>query len=135
MIELLDGIVDAGRLSRPTARWQLSPSCSTGRPTAALSKRTRACGVKAPAAETSRDECLSDDELRLLWRGCVSIGWPFGPFVQLLLLTAQRRDEVAKMRRSELREGGTLWTIPAERAKNGQAHDVPLSAKVQAYLH
>lgn len=134
VIELLDGIVDAGT---PVA---------ANRTLAALSKlfnwaadrgvidANPCVRIKAPAAETSRDRVLSDDELRLLWRACGSIGWPFGPFVQILLLTAQRRDEVAKIRRSELREGGTLWTIPAERAKNGQAHDVPLSGEVQGVL-
>ena len=134
VIDLLDGIVDAGT---PVA---------ANRTLAALSKlfnwaadrgvidANPCVRIKAPAAETSRDRVLSDEELRLLWRGCASIGWPFGPFVQLLLLTAQRRDEVAKMRRVELREGGTLWTIPAERAKNGQAHDVPLSGAAQGVL-
>ena len=134
VIELLDRIVDAGT---PVA---------ANRTLAALSKlfnwaadrgvidANPCVRIKAPAAETSRDRVLSDDELRLLWRACAKIGWPFGPFVQILLLTAQRRDEVAKMRRVELREGGTLWTIPAERAKNGQAHDVPLSGGAQGVL-
>ncbi|MCJ2019436.1 integrase arm-type DNA-binding domain-containing protein [Methylobacterium sp. E-065] len=134
VIELLDRIVDAGT---PIA---------ANRTLAALSKlfnwaadrgiidANPCVRVKAPAAETSRDRVLDDDELRLLWRGCEVIGWPFGPFVQLLLLTGQRRDEVAKMRRSELRNGGTLWTIPAERAKNGQLHDVPLSAAAKIVL-
>ena len=44
-----------------------------------------------------------------------------------MILTGQRRDEVAKMARRELREGGTLWTIPAARTKNGTAQDVPLA--------
>ncbi|WP_419828924.1 tyrosine-type recombinase/integrase [Methylobacterium sp.] len=134
VIELLDRIVDAGT---PVA---------ANRTLAALSKlfnwaadrgvidANPCVRIKAPAAETSRDRVLSDDELRLLWRACAKIGWPFGPFVQILLLTAQRRDEVAKMRRVELREGGTLWTIPAGRAKNGQAHDVPLSGAAKGIL-
>lgn len=40
---------------------------------------------------------LSDDELRLIWRAAYAIGWPFGPMVQTLILTLQRRDEVAGM--------------------------------------
>ncbi|MCJ2048696.1 integrase arm-type DNA-binding domain-containing protein [Methylobacterium sp. J-070] len=134
VIGLLDGIVDAGT---PVA---------ANRTLAALSKlfnwaadrgvidANPCVRIKAPAVETSRDRVLSDDELRLLGRACASIGWPFGPFVQILLLTAQRRDEVAKMRRVELREGGALWTVPSQRAKNDKAHDVPLSAAVQAIL-
>jgi integrase len=134
VIELLDGIVDAGTpvaANRTLAALSKLFNWATDRGVIDANPCVR---IKAPAAETSRDRVLSDDELRLLWRGCARIGWPFGPFVQLLLLTAQRRDEVAKMRRVELREGGTLWTIPGERAKNGQAHDVPLSAAAQRIL-
>ena len=59
-------------------------------------------GVDAPSKERTRDRVLSDDELRWLWRACEKIDWPFGPFVKLLLLTGQRRDEVATLRWSEL---------------------------------
>ncbi|MHC2104395.1 tyrosine-type recombinase/integrase [Methylobacterium sp. CM6246] len=134
VIDLLDGIVDAGTpvaANRTLAALSKLFNWATDRGVIDANPCVR---IKAPAAETSRDRVLSDDELRLLWRACAKIGWPFGPFVQILLLTAQRRDEVAKMRRVELREGGTLWTIPSERAKNGQAHDVPLSGAAQDVL-
>ena len=45
---------------------------------------------------------------------------------KLLILTAQRRDEVAMVRWNEIDFDGALWTIPAEKSKNGQAHEVPL---------
>jgi len=35
---------------------------------------------------------------------------------------------VAGMRWSEIDEARALWTIPGDRAKNGRAHEVPLSA-------
>lgn len=134
VIELLDGIVDAGTpiaANRTLAAVSKLFNWAADRGVIDASPCIR---VKAPASETSRDRVLNDDEVRLLWRACEVIGWPFGPFVQILLLTAQRRDEVAKMRRIEVREAGRLWTIPAERAKNGQVHDVPLSPAVQAIL-
>ena len=62
------------------------------------------------------------------------MGFPFGPFVQALILTAQRRDEVAGMRRRELKDGGALWTIPGERTKNGVEHDVPLVPAAQSLV-
>jgi integrase len=89
--------------------------------------------VRAPHAETSRDRVLSDSELRWLWLASDRMGWPFGPFTRFLLLTGQRRDEVAKARRSELKQPN-LWTIPRERTKNGIAHDVPLSTAAQAVI-
>ena len=84
-------------------------------------------GVKAPTAERSRDRVLNDDELRRVWRATDVDGWPFGPLVQLLILTGQRRDEVANIRWSELDLEKRLWTLPKERSKNDTAHEVPLS--------
>ena len=51
----------------------------------------------------------------------------------MLLLTAQRRDEVAGMRRSELK-GTDLWTISRERMKGGVPHDVPLASQAARVL-
>ena len=47
--------------------------------------------------------------------------------VQTLILTLQRRDEVAGMSRREFKAQERLWVIPKERVKNGQEHEVPLS--------
>ena len=84
--------------------------------------------MKLPTPEQTRDRVLSDEEVRWLWLGCEEIGWPFGPLAKLLLLTAQRRDEVADAEWSEIDFSRRLWTIPAHRAKNGRAHEVHLSA-------
>lgn len=84
-------------------------------------------GIKAPTAEKSRDRILSDKELGLVWKGAESIDWPFGPFIHLLILTGQRRDEIAGMRWSEIDMANATWTIPGDRTKNGKAHVVPLS--------
>jgi integrase len=43
------------------------------------------------------------------------------------MLTAQRRDEIANLRWSEIDYDKALITLPGERTKNGRAHDVPLS--------
>lgn len=91
-------------------------------------------GVSPPTSEQSRDRVLSDEELRLIWRGADGIGWPFGPMVQTLILTLQRRDEVADMSRSELKAQDQVWVIPRERVKNGQEHEVPLSPAAWALL-
>ena len=83
--------------------------------------------VKAPTAEKSRDRILSDEELRALLRACNNLSEQFGALIKLLILTAQRRDEVGQMTWREVDFGARLWTIPKERAKNGIANDVPLS--------
>jgi integrase len=83
--------------------------------------------MKKPTKEKERDRVLSDDELQWLWPAAEKIGWPFGPLTKLLLLTAQRRDEVAGMMRSRVELGNRTWTIPSPDAKNELAHDVQLS--------
>ena len=53
---------------------------------------------------------------------------------QLLLLTGQRRGEVAAMRWREVDLDGKVWTLPKERCKNGVEHVVPLSDPTVAIL-
>jgi integrase len=87
-------------------------------------------GIRPPTKERSRDRVLSDGEIGRLWSASEELGYPFGPLLQLLLLTAQRRGEVAKMRWSHVDFERRIWTIPSEAAKNGRAHEVPLSDMV-----
>src|SRR5262249_35599778 len=82
-------------------------------------------GVKSPSAERPRDRVLTDEELARVWGAADQLGYPFGTLIKLLILTGQRRGEVAGMRWSEI--DGDLWTLPAGRVKNAKAHDVPLS--------
>jgi integrase len=91
-------------------------------------------GILPPAKEQARDRALSNDEIRWFWSGCDEIGWPFGPIARLLLLTAQRRDEVGKMSWPEIDLARGVWVIPAARAKNSKAHEVHLSAGAIAIL-
>jgi integrase len=84
-------------------------------------------GVRHRVKEVARDRVLDDDELVRFWGACDAMGLPFGPLFQLLLLTAQRRDEVGGMLWSELDLEKRTWTIPGSRAKNGKAHSVQLS--------
>lgn len=89
-------------------------------------------GMKAPAMERSRDRILSPEEIALFWHATEQLGQPFGPLYRLLLLTGQRLREVAEMRWSEV--DGNLWTLPAVRTKNNEAHTIPLSPLARATL-
>lgn len=84
--------------------------------------------------ERSRDRVLSENELSAVWNAADQQGYPFGPIVQLLILTAQRRAEVAGMTWDELDLDRGTWAIGADRAKNGQAHTVHLSSAAQGIL-
>jgi integrase len=84
-------------------------------------------GMEPPTKERARDRVLSDDELRWFWQACEDSGWPFGPLFKLLLLTAQRRNEVAGMTWAEVDLGKRVWTIPRHKTKNDRAHEIQLS--------
>ncbi len=75
--------------------------------------------------ERARDRMLGDDEIRSLWTALDGFTGPYPVLVRMLLLTAQRRDEVARMREDEI--DGTIWTIPSERYKSGHDNVVPLT--------
>jgi len=84
-------------------------------------------GMKPLSKERSRERVLSDDELGALWAACDTEGYPFGDCMKLLILSGQRRAEVAEMRWSEINFENRLWTLPSQRAKNGKQHTVPLT--------
>ena len=90
--------------------------------------------IDKPEAPPSRDRVLNDVELSAIWKASYKIAYPFGPFVRLLILTIQRRGEVAAMNWLELDRNAVTWIIPAERAKNGVAHMVHLSEATIAEL-
>jgi integrase len=86
-------------------------------------------GIRVPTSERgrARDRVLDDDELRLIWEAAESLGFPFGPMIWLLILTGQRRSEVAGMRWGELDLAAGVWSLPSSRCKNHRPHQVPLS--------
>jgi integrase len=83
-------------------------------------------GLKHRFKESPRDRVLTDDELKAVWHAAAARTAPSREFVQLLILTMQRRDEVRGMRWDELDETTRAWTIPASRNKANRAHIVPL---------
>ena len=77
-------------------------------------------GTNKAAEEISRDRVLSDEELRLVW-SCAGEG-DYGAIIRLLILTGQRREEVAAMRLERTR----LRQEPV--ADRGRAHQKRLAA-------
>ncbi len=78
-----------------------------------------------PDVPSARDRVLSEDEIAEVWRACRDDD--YGRIVKLLVLTGARRTEVGGMRWEEIDADKALWTLPAERAKNGRTHAVPLA--------
>ncbi|MDE2303538.1 MAG: tyrosine-type recombinase/integrase [Sphingomonadales bacterium] len=80
-----------------------------------------------PEAPKARKRVLADDELASVWKAADALRDPYGAFFKLLILTGQRREEVAALNWNELDRATATWTIPADRAKNSVASIVPLS--------
>jgi integrase len=93
-------------------------------------ERSPCQGMQKPAKTAPRDRVLTDNEVRSVWLSLEVVGYPYGPFAQILLLTGQRKGEVAGMRWTELDFRESLWSIPADRNKSDRAHVVPLTSKV-----
>jgi integrase len=134
VLDLLDGLVASGRpvaanraltAIRKLFNWAIERDIIAVSPCA---------GVKPPTPEQARDRVLTDAELANVWHAADRLGGPFGALVKLLMLTGQRRDEVARMTWSEVDLDARLWTLPKERSKNRQPHDIPLSDPAVAIL-
>ncbi|MDA9508085.1 hypothetical protein XI09_26295 [Bradyrhizobium sp. CCBAU 11386] len=100
--------------------------------------------------ETSRERVLKDFELRLIWKHAGDDD--HGTILKLMMLTGQRADEIANLRRTEIakvevpRKRGEdgipelpafeidAIDLPSERTKNKRPHLVPLSAPAKALL-
>lgn len=91
-------------------------------------------GLKKPAPAPSRDRVLDDAELAAVWQAAALVGYPYGPIVRLLILTAQRRGEVTDMRWNEIDFEQATWTIPAERTKSSRKQMLPLPPAAIAIL-
>jgi integrase len=88
--------------------------------------------ARTKPTERARTRVLSDDELRIIWPLFAEAG-TFGAMLKMLLLTAQRRDEVATMTWKGIDKDG-IWTIPAERYKTKRPNHVPLSLAALAVI-
>ncbi|TGS46394.1 MULTISPECIES: site-specific integrase [unclassified Mesorhizobium] len=90
--------------------------------------------AEAPAKPNSRDRVLATDEIKTVWKASEKCGYPFGPMAQLLLLTGQRRDEIAELKWRELSDDLDTITLEASRTKNSRPHVVPLSPLAQTII-
>jgi site-specific recombinase XerC len=87
-------------------------------------------GLKAGATPLPRDRVLNHEEWSKVWAATFVEGYPLGPFVRALMLSAQRLSNVAQMQWDEIFDD--VWIIPREKVKStrpgrAKAHEVPLS--------
>lgn len=88
---------------------------------------------KASVHKVIRTRVLDDDEIRAIWLASEDEG-RWGQWIKLLILTGCRNMEVRAARWSEFDLEAKVWTIPADRSKNGRPHTVFLTAPMLALL-
>lgn len=81
-----------------------------------------------------KERVLSVEEARIAWRAADTLGYPFGPTYQLIMLTGCRPGEWSKARRSWIDLKQALAVIPADGYKSEHVHVVPLVPKAVAIL-
>jgi integrase len=134
--EVIQAIVEAGKpaqahrvlaTAKRLFRWACAPARPrderlTVNPTVNLSAKD--FGLKPQ----SRQMALSNDHLRAIWTCAGALSEPWASYFRMLLLSGQRRSEVAGMCWSELDiERDQVWNIPAIRMKAKRPHEIPLS--------
>ena len=89
-------------------------------------------GTNRPSEPPSRSQVLADGELAKLWASLSADA--FGDIVRLLILTAQRREEIGGLRWEEIDLARGAIVLPPERTKNRRTHELPLSSAALAIL-
>lgn len=91
-------------------------------------------GVERPKPDAPRDRVLDMNELARIWNASARLGYPFTDYVRVLMLTGQRRTEVASMRWDDVDLEAKTWVLDSGNTKSNRAHLVPLSASVVEIL-
>src|SRR5262249_11114309 len=78
------------------------------------------------AFNTARERTLTDDEIRVIWNQALTLGYPYGSVLCLLLLTGARLREIAECSYGELSIDKATLTIGTQRMKMKLPHIIPL---------
>jgi integrase len=120
--------VEANRtfeVARRLLNWAIEEEILTENPLFKLPK---------PAEETPRERTLTADELQILWRALDEAKPIVRGVFRLMLLSAQRRNEVSRMRWADLDRRESWWNIPAELTKTKRPYRVPLTPAMLAII-
>jgi integrase len=139
VVKLLEEIVDSGRphlarlvlaYARKLFRWAI------GRDEYGLEANpcSEVSAKDHGAPTVARQVTVANDHLRLIWTAADTLGEPFAPFVKMLILSGQRRNEIARLRWSEIDMAEKVVILPAERMKAKRPHELPLSSPMLSLL-
>jgi integrase len=130
VVELLDGIVARGsRVMANRVASVLTQMFKHGIQRTTVEDSPVKLLKRPGGKEKSRERALSEDELRAFLKDPKDATRfeRLAHVITLLLLTGQRRGEIALARWSQVDLDAKTWTIPKENSKTGREHLVPLS--------
>ena len=120
LIDGIDGIVAPGRaltIIRTLFRYAMGRDWVDASPAEAIPN---------PSRDIPRDRYLDMKEVGAVYQSADMLGYPFAGFLKLLILTGQRRTEVASMRWADLDLDAGTWVLQSEDTKSARTHLVPL---------
>jgi integrase len=124
-IDKASGAVTANRVRATLSAcfsWGMREGLAPSNPVANTNKRE----------EQPRDRVLANGELKRIWNAASDD--TYGTIIKLLILTGQRRGEIAQLRWSEVYFAAGVVSFPAERTKNKRPHVIPLPPTARALL-
>lgn len=128
LIEEIEGTVAPGRalaMIRTLFRYAMSRDWLDASPAEAILN---------PSVDVPRDRYLDMKEVVAVYRAAELLGYPWAGFLRVLLLTAQRRTEVASMKWADVDLDAGTWVLSSADTKSARAHLVPLSPMVVELL-
>lgn len=133
VIDVLDKAAKSGRLVPNQVLAVLRPFLSWCVERGAI-EASPATDIRPTAKAQPRERVLSEPELRAFLVAIEKLGAPWTDFLEMLAMTAQRRNEVAAAPWTEVDLDAATWTIQGDRAKNGVAHVVALAPRAVEIL-
>jgi integrase len=130
VVQLIDAVIDGGVTVMANRVLAVVHKLFAWAVSRDIIEHNPATGVAKPVAEVPRDRVLTTPEVRAIWKATTHMAYPHGAYIRLLLLSAQRRDEVATMRWSAIDLEKATWKLDAADTKAARAHIVPLSKTV-----
>lgn len=125
--EFIDEIADRAPVMARAVHAQLSAFYTWALPRLERLPSNPCRDAGRPDKPKARDRILSYEEIKALWQVASDEAPPWGPGLKLLMLTAARKSEVFEADHAEFDPKAKIWTIPADRAKSGMPHIIPLS--------
>ena len=136
VVVLLNGIVDRGAPIQANRTLTILRRMFKFAVSQAIIEISPCDKVEPPSSENQRDRTLSEEEIRVFWHALdgASMEPNARRILRLMIATGQRKGEVMGIHAQEVDYDKCVWALPANRAKNGREHLIPLSPLARQIL-